>query len=127
MLGRKIDGKYLSEWSKESGVPVNVIYERIYARGWDVKRAIFQPVKNAKIKVVYNGKEYDSISKLSKEVGIKPKTLRARLRSGMSVEEAVSQKRIRRKQQNRDDPYGSTLCPHKDCFTCPYYDCIYGD
>ena len=123
---RIIDGRPISEWSRETGVPASIIYSRYFEGKWDAYRAIHQPVKPKNIKVVYKGKEYSSISKLAKEVGIAPKTLGERIRKGFSVEEACTTMRMP-KQSNRRDPYQSIKCPHKDCFTCPFPDCMYGD
>ena len=40
--------------------------------------------------IFFEGKSYESIAKLADEFGIKPVTLRTRLRKGLGIEEALS-------------------------------------
>lgn len=44
--------------------------------------------------IFFEGKSYESIAKLADEFGIKPVTLRTRLRKGLSIEEALSQDKL---------------------------------
>ena len=44
--------------------------------------------------IKYNGKFYKSIAELAREMGIKSVTLRTRLRKGMPIDEAVSNKNL---------------------------------
>ena len=44
--------------------------------------------------IFFEGNSYESIAKLADEFGIKPVTLRTRLRKGLSIEEALSQDKL---------------------------------
>ena len=130
---KKIDGKPLRMWSKISGIPTDIIYRRYFENGWDAKRAIWEPVRNRKERIECFGIVYSSHAECARANGIDPKTYWRRVKRGLTPEEACFKGKMPKKKKQKQktevptDPYVSRLCPHKDCFTCPYYDCIYGE
>lgn len=53
-----------------------------------------QTYKNEYGKIVYNGKEYNSVSELANDYSINANTLRSRLSKGISLDRAISSARI---------------------------------
>lgn len=117
--GKLINGKRACDWSKESGVPWNVIWNRYFMLHWDADKAIYTPVRQQKRCIVYKGKKYPSVKAFCEVYGVNESTIHNRMRRGMSLEEAIT------KPMKRGKPKSAKgKCEHDDCFTCPYNDCI---
>lgn len=104
----------LRELSKEIGVNYGYL-TRTVKGGVSIAEAIKNEGrfkgKTIPRKVVYNGKEYRSLSELAKAVGVRNTTLAYRIKRGMSVEEAVGEpiekKRVKGKVRVRGKVFES--------------------
>lgn len=76
------------EWAEITGLPEDVIYERIYRHGWDPKKAITTPNRGGKL-IEYNGIS-KSMADWDRIMGFAPSTTSRRLRSGWEIEKALS-------------------------------------
>lgn len=90
----EIDGvsKNLTEWCEIAGVKVATVHRRL-ANGWAAKEAVFTPAdrrNNRNYALLEFGGELVSIPELARRHGIKPCTLRQRLRLGRSLHEALT-------------------------------------
>lgn len=83
----------VAEWSDITGIPSNVIRKRYFVSGWDADRTLNESVHNKSVKepetITYNGKT-QTVLEWAKETGINRNTIRSRLRSGKSIEEALT-------------------------------------
>lgn len=80
----------LKNLAKDVGVDYESMCTRIYQTGMSLEDAIELPLGNYRgIEVEYRGKKYASIDKLALAVGMQKATLHSRLRSGMSLEQAI--------------------------------------
>ena len=90
--GRKF--KSCSEMCDFWGVDLELYNSRVHSRKWTKKRALTTPVKT-KIKlklptVDHQGRTFESFEQLAKHYAMCPKTLKNRLKSEMSLEEALT-------------------------------------
>lgn len=118
------------QWSEETGIPVNLILDRLQKR-LSVEEALSYPPKQRRdIKYEYNGELY-SIPELARLHGsISPATMRQRLYAGMTVEEAMAKPNSRpgRKQRITEAKQKEVFMPVKrpkkidttQCKTCQY-------
>lgn len=97
----------LSELAQEKGVRLDNLSRRI-SKGMSVEEAVDSgiSVTISGKKLEYNGKEYKSVVELAKVAQVGYGTLKARLLSGMSVEEAVETKKDSRKQAQKIEYMG---------------------
>ena len=95
----EIDGESLTllEWSKVSGIPRSSISSRL-GIGWPLREAVFLPLgsqpyyhtsKKKNHLVAFNGQTL-SLTQWSKITGVKAPTIRARLKRGLSPEQAFA-------------------------------------
>ena len=117
--GRSIEGHPASYWSQKSGIDTSVIYERYFALGWSLKKALSTPAK--KYGITHKGTYYKSFDELCYEYGKKPGTVRDRMSKGYSLDDALTIQNIK-KMQKEERQRG--MCGCSDCFECPYDDCI---
>ncbi len=91
--------KSISAWIRVLGLNRNVVFSRLH-KGWDVNRAFAEPVSSgchgAK-EIEYMG-ETHSMSAWARQLGCSVSQLSKRLRSGMSVEEALTKPFTKRNQ-----------------------------
>ena len=90
--GRKF--KSCSEMCEFWGVDLELYNSRVHSRKWTKERALTTPVKT-KIKlklptVDHKGRTFESFEQLAKHYAMCPKTLKNRLKSEMSLEEALT-------------------------------------
>ena len=90
--GRKF--KSCSEMCDFWGVDLELYNSRVHSRKWTKERALTTPVKT-KIKlklptVDHEGRTFESFEQLAKHYAMCPKTLKNRLKSEMSLEEALT-------------------------------------
>lgn len=93
--------KTLSEWCDISGVSKPAAYARIKKYDWNPEKAVTQKEVSKKPQwheVLFAQGESLRISEWARRLGVKPDTLRNRLRGGMSHEEAVNTPFRKRKQ-----------------------------
>lgn len=85
-----IDGvtKAIGEWSKESGIPVWKIYQRL-KQGVTGKKLLSQNDINVNY-IEFKGKMYAGYNQLAKEFGVSRGLILARLRKGETLEQALS-------------------------------------
>jgi len=101
---------YGGEWltfpqaAKKYNMNVSTLSSRVIQRKWSIKDAIETPINTAFHTQVtrrlykYNGREW-TVRELCETFAIKKSTLKSRLRSGMSVEEAINTPLRRRKSK----------------------------
>lgn len=97
--------KPLETWCKEYKIRRNTVEGRL-VRGWTAKDAISVPVnsrvnKTWEKKITYNGST-KSTTEWSKITGLSPRRIRARLRSGWTVEKALFSP-IKKQRNNAND------------------------
>ena len=83
----------LAQWSDKTGLPVTTIRQRV-KYGWPPAAVLTTPARfrstnNADAILTHNG-ETLPIEEWAKRLGIKPHSLRNRLRKGWSIEEALT-------------------------------------
>lgn len=94
--------KPLIEWSEEFSVCSTTILDRLH-RGWPVEEAIRTPA-HSKPLFEFNGR-FLSLTAIAKEVGMKPGTLRTRIRSGVPLTAAIANRVTTHEMQNRGRLY----------------------
>lgn len=67
--------------AEKNGIPQNIVYDRVINGGWDVDKAVSKPVRK---------KKYSNWIKKAAQNGISRHTFYARVKRGMSLEEAVT-------------------------------------
>ena len=77
--------KTILEWSRISGLSYSVLWQRYNSLGLKTKEELFKPLKVI-VKVIHNGIE-KTLSQLSKETGIDPRTLHWRNKQGLKDDE----------------------------------------
>ena len=90
--GRKF--KSCAEMCNFWGVDLELYNSRVHSRKWAKERALTTPVKT-KIKLKlpttdHQGRTFESFEQLAKHYTISPKTLKNRLKSEMSLEQALT-------------------------------------
>ena len=90
--GRKF--KSCAEMCNFWGVDLELYNSRVHSRKWAKERALTTPVKT-KIKLKlpttdHRGRTFESFEQLAKHYTISPKTLKNRLKSEMSLEQALT-------------------------------------
>ena len=91
--------KSISAWIRALGLNKNVVFSRL-RKGWDVSRAFAEPVSYGRYgakEIEYMG-ETHSMSAWARQLGCSVSQLSKRLRSGMSVEEALTKPFTKRNQ-----------------------------
>lgn len=85
-----LDNEYSTklELCSAYGITISAYNNRI-KKGWDLERVLTTPVKDKSNKIVFNGVEYASFNHLARAFKIDTGTLKARLRKGMSLSEAL--------------------------------------
>lgn len=80
----------LAEWSKVSGVPIEVMKGRL-RYGWEPREVVWTPVERKRRGWLlrYRGKAL-TVTEWSRLLGIPNQTIIARLQAGMSIERALS-------------------------------------
>lgn len=83
----------IAEWSRQTGVSQNTIFNRLSA-GWDASEAITKPPKKLdqswnKFRMIEAGGRRLSVKEWAEVTGLSPGTIYARLRSGWDEEKAV--------------------------------------
>lgn len=82
MIWQLNDSHY--EKAHENGIPRNIVYHRVYSYGYDIDRAITEPVGESRKGIWTHHKEICEVN------GIAQATLYRRLKRGWSVEEAIN-------------------------------------
>ena len=108
------DGKTLTlnEWSKRTGLDTAVIRMRLH-NGWSFQRAI--STENLMRQYELDGVKYTLSELAAMTNGLTKSIIGYRIRNGMSVKEAISYPRSKKKRM-------TSICGF-DCFECPYPDC----
>jgi len=91
-----VDGKTLTvqEWSREPNAASSGAIHHRLSKGWSQKAAIFTPPytrsrgRPSDVFIILDG-ESDTINGWAKKVGLKPNTIRERLRKGWGEKEAI--------------------------------------
>lgn len=83
----------VAEWSRQTGVSQNTIFNRLSA-GWDAGEAVTKPPKKLdqswnKFRTIEAGGKKLSVKEWAEVTGISPATIYARLRNGWDEEKAV--------------------------------------
>ena len=90
--GRKF--KSCTEMCDFWGVDLDLYNSRVHSRKWTKERALTTPVKTKIIMklptVDHQGRNFESFEQLAKHYAMCPKTLKNRLKGGMSLEEALT-------------------------------------
>ena len=90
--GRKF--KSCTEMCDFWGVDLELYNGRVHSRKWTKERALTTPVKTKIIMklptVDHQGRNFESFEQLAKHYAMCPKTLKNRLKGGMSLEEALT-------------------------------------
>ncbi|MEZ8986704.1 hypothetical protein OAI_07850 [Vibrio cyclitrophicus FF160] len=79
--------------ARHYGLNLKLVTERMTKRGWTLEQALElepSPSRTFAKKVVIDGTEYSSMRQAAKELGVAQSTLMNRIKSGISVEEALS-------------------------------------
>jgi hypothetical protein len=84
--------------AEEYGINYNTLWDRIFRHKWDIEKAISLPLQNNSSFITFNEKTLN-IKEWSKEIGIHYSTLKLRLRSGWSIEKALTTP-VRKKRQH---------------------------
>jgi hypothetical protein len=84
----------ISEMAKHHNMGINLVHGRL-SRDWSVDRALTQPVRlvgpnQTKVCVDHLGKRFESLSERARAYGLHPSVIRARLKSGYTLEEALT-------------------------------------
>lgn len=79
----------ISQWSEIVGLPRKTIEKRLSSYGWTVDDALTTPVDAWKKPVQFNG-QTKTICEWADDCGISRSTLCARLKKGMTIEEALA-------------------------------------
>ena len=75
---------------EEFGVSYDSIRRRLFQHGMTLEEALSKPIKESScIPVSYKGRKYKSIKSLCLSTGANYKTVRKRLKRGMTIEEAI--------------------------------------
>lgn len=82
----------MGELAREIGIGVNTLRLRIKL-GWSIEEAVETPIGEVRRtrKILYKGKEYESIVELAKKLNIKQYKIEYKLKEGKSVGEAVEE------------------------------------
>ena len=88
--GKMYKAYELAEMSSVDGMTVETMSHRLLS-GWDIDRALNQPIKGRNVKYQYNGKEYTTseLVEISPVDGLTIHNITSRLREGWSIEDAV--------------------------------------
>lgn len=79
----------LAAWAEERELPPKLLWERMFSAGWDVARAMTEPLRTPAM-VMFRGK-LESIHSLSVRACLSPSTVRRRVRAGWSIERALAE------------------------------------
>ncbi|MDE1333931.1 hypothetical protein [Vibrio aestuarianus] len=82
-----------TEAARHFGINPKLVTERMTKRGWTLEQALElepSPRRTFAKKVVIDGTEYPSMRQAAKELGVAQSTLMNRIKSGISVEDALS-------------------------------------
>ncbi|USD32182.1 MULTISPECIES: helix-turn-helix domain-containing protein [Vibrio] len=103
--------------ARHYGLNPKLVTERITKRGWTLEQALElepSPSRAYAKKVVIDGTEYSSMRQAAKELGVSQSTLMNRIKSGISLEDALSAfhaNREKLKGQSKPMFYGNKLYP----------------
>lgn len=112
--------RLLAELCEEQNMKLGLVHNRIFQYGWDIERALSEPIKPRQnfIVVTWNGEKRKLVDVL-RELGITSRTdqqrIRERINSGWSVEAAIKQPIIRDGEPINIDGESRTLtewCQH---------------
>lgn len=102
----------MNEWSKRSGLDSAVIKMRLH-NGWTFEKAI--STENLMRRYELNGVKYTLRELAAMTTDLSKGIIGYRIRQGMSVKEAMSLPRAKKRRS-------LSVCGF-DCFECPYPDC----
>lgn len=88
---RKIEGKTVAEWARETGATYGTIHGRLQ-RGWDDADAISEPVKSQQRQFVTIDGQTKCVAEWARVRGISEFTIYRRIRNGWPPERAVTEK-----------------------------------
>jgi len=106
-----------TEAARYFGINPKLVTERMTKRGWTLEQALELEPSPSRVyakKVVLNGVEYRSMRQAAKELGVAQNALMNRIKSGISVEEALSGSHAEReklKGQSKPMLYQGKLYP----------------
>ena len=103
----------LGEWSLQTGLEPQLIRMRLH-NGWTFERAI--STENLMRRYELDGVKYTLNELAAMTADLSKGIIGYRIRNGMSVKEAISLPRTKKKR--------SLFVCEFDCFECPYPDCI---
>jgi hypothetical protein len=90
-----VEYESINDAARSKGLKVSTVTGRIKS-GWTIKKALSTIPKEKKnthlLPYFYKNKKFSNFSDLARSVGIKPKTLTARLRNGVNIKEALNNK-----------------------------------
>ncbi len=95
MIPYKGQIKCLAQWADEFNLPYSVVITRIDHMGWDIHRALTEPVNIAKVFIL--GDNSYTVEELAQKYKISDSLIYTRLKNGENIEEAV---RPSRKSRN---------------------------
>ena len=89
----------VASWAKEFNISKDTLGSRL-KRGWDIERALTEPVKSIGRTITFNGKTM-RLCEWEKETGISVATISSRIQNGWTIEDALYTplQRIRKKKQ----------------------------
>lgn len=101
--GGKYKAYQLAEMSNVEGMTVEIMSTRLLY-GWDIEKALTQPIKGRNAKYLYKGKEYTTseLVKISPVEGLKNHDITDRLRKGWSIEDAVERPKRKPPKKKKD-------------------------
>jgi transposase-like protein len=90
----------LSQIARDRGISVHTLWDRIHSQGWDLEKALNTPVKKG-TNYTLNGKDV-VLAEVARQNGIVPETLADRVKTGLTLEEAVAVLANKRRPSNKD-------------------------